>query len=321
MKKILNRLTLLFYKVTGLGKEFKFTLKKNQPTYYIVRRNIRWGIAGFFSNYLYAISHITYAKEQGYIPVVDMENFKTLYSEKKPINGKKNVWEYYFSNNGISTKKAYASKNFILSDGFNQKPGYKLYIETNKVCDINRDIYKKTESLSKEYYTINKTLLTKFENLRNELFSDKSICGLHYRGTDKITPPKGHRYTPDISNFISAVKEIIKNHKVDILFICTDEEDFIDIMSNEFKNLTIKSTQSFRLNSNDHTGVHYAKPVNARKNHYYLLGEEVLCDTYLLSKCDYLICGHSNVSIAAMFMNGDTYKEKIIIDSGDVKQN
>ena len=98
------------------------------------------------------------------------------------------------------------------------------------------------------------------------------------------------------------------------------EDYFIENISREFKEKTFLSTKSFRLSSNDQTGVHYAKPSNARENHYYLLGEEVLCDTYLLSKCSYLICGHSNVTVAAMFMNGDTYKEKVIIDSGDTKK-
>lgn len=321
MEKILNKITYLFYKVTRLGHEFKFLFNKKQSnTYYIVRRIMKWGNAGFFSNYLYAISHITYAKEKGYIPVVDMQNFKTLYSEKKTIYGTKNVWEYYFSNAGTSVKEAYASKNFILSDGYHPKSQYKLFSETNDTCDIKKDIYKKTVSLSNEYYKINDLLINKFEKLNEELFKGKTVCGIHYRGTDKKTPPPGHRYTPDTSKFVSAINYIIKKYNIDTFFICTDENDFIENISREFKEKTFLSTKSFRLSSTDQTGVHYAKPSNARENHYYLLGEEVLCDTYLLSKCSYLICGHSNVTVAAMFMNGDTYKEKVIIDSGDAKK-
>ena len=56
------------------------------PTYYIVRRCLGWGGNGFFSNYLYALTHIAYAKENGWIPVVDMRNYRTLYSENHPVN-------------------------------------------------------------------------------------------------------------------------------------------------------------------------------------------------------------------------------------------
>ena len=60
------------------------------PVYYIVRRSLNWGDAGFFSNWLYALTHVAYAKEKGWIPVIDMRNYRTLYSEDHPVNGTRN---------------------------------------------------------------------------------------------------------------------------------------------------------------------------------------------------------------------------------------
>ena len=60
-------------------------------TFYVIRhRPPGWG---FFSNLIFVCQGILHAKEQGYIPVVDMENYwnKELNSTKR-INGTYNAW-------------------------------------------------------------------------------------------------------------------------------------------------------------------------------------------------------------------------------------
>ena len=66
----------------------------NLGTLYIIRRLGKDG--GFFSNWLYVLGHIRYARKKGYIPFVDMANYPTLYNEEYRINNTNNCWEYYF---------------------------------------------------------------------------------------------------------------------------------------------------------------------------------------------------------------------------------
>ena len=48
----------------------------------------------------------------------------------------------------------------------------------------------------------------------------------------------------------------------------------------------------------------------------YRLGLEVLRDAWFLSRCDYLLCGHSNVSNAALFLRGRPFRKIRVIDTG-----
>ena len=65
---------------------------------------------------IFVLNHIKLADKLGYIPVVDMENFPTIYNETQPINKSKNAWNYYFKNRkNYNLKKIYNENNFILT--------------------------------------------------------------------------------------------------------------------------------------------------------------------------------------------------------------
>lgn len=63
-------------------------------TFYVIW--VENGGSGFFSNVSNVLCHIKTAEQLGMIPVVDFENFKTLYNGQGPINNSHNAWEYYF---------------------------------------------------------------------------------------------------------------------------------------------------------------------------------------------------------------------------------
>ena len=85
-----------------------YLLHRIKAKYYIIYREE--GGAGFFSNYMCVLGHIVLARKFGYIPVVDMKNYKTLYSEDIPVAGTENAWNYYFQDaGGVTLEEAYAS--------------------------------------------------------------------------------------------------------------------------------------------------------------------------------------------------------------------
>lgn len=87
----------LFMKSIFMRKEYHISFSNigNKSRYYIIRRKSPG--AGFFSNYLYVLTHICYAIERGYKPVVDMQHYSTLYNEDAPINETLNCWKYYYT--------------------------------------------------------------------------------------------------------------------------------------------------------------------------------------------------------------------------------
>ena len=61
--------------------------------FYVIQRYPGYGI---FSNLTFVINHIKIALDMGFIPVVDMENYPTIYNENKKIFNTYNSWEYYY---------------------------------------------------------------------------------------------------------------------------------------------------------------------------------------------------------------------------------
>ena len=81
--------------------------------FYVIRRSPG---AGLFSNLIYVLNHLDIANKHNFIPVIDMENYPTIYNERKSINGTKNSWLYYFEPvSKYSIEDVYKSKNVILS--------------------------------------------------------------------------------------------------------------------------------------------------------------------------------------------------------------
>ncbi len=71
------------------------------------------------------------------------------------------------------------------------------------------------------------------------------------------------------------------------------------------------------LRSGNHSGAH--ESISERPLHHYKLGLEVLRDIYTLANCDSLVCGLSQVSIAAQYINaaiGRKFKKVVILNNG-----
>jgi hypothetical protein len=68
------------------GKNFfinKFGNKNKNKIFYVIKRSPG---AGIFSNLFYVLQHLFLIRNKRFIPIVDMNNFITLYNEKKLCN-------------------------------------------------------------------------------------------------------------------------------------------------------------------------------------------------------------------------------------------
>lgn len=293
--------------------EWYFYWNRLTHKYYIIRRS-HMG-AGFFSNYNWVMGHIVFARRLGYIPVVDMENYKTLYSEDEPIGGGMNAWNYYFENVGkVDLKEAYAGKYVLGEDRalrkYAEKFCGKIYrYPSDKAVDFYYPIIQ-------EYIRIRPEIQKSFEDEWSKMMQVPSL-GVHIRGTD-MRNDLGHPVPVTVEKYMEKAGDMLKdNPDLKVIFLATDEEDVIEKFQKKFspKGIPVQYNDAFRAGTRQRTGIHEMEVKTPRKQHKYRMGMEVLKDAWFLSKCEYLLCGHSNITNVAIIWNNHAYREVVCLDN------
>lgn len=285
--------------------------KRNKPIY-IIRRVHK---AGFFSNFFFVLGHVIYAEQNGFDPIVDMQHYPTLYNEKQKIDGKRNAWEYYFEQpSDLSVIDGYFSRNIILSSGDYQYQLVPYYEGTLRKAPDRKQI-EYLEPYIRKYIKINPNVSEEAKSIR-EQWGEK-VLGIHIRGTDMKSTPN-HPVPPLISQFMDAVDDVCSKRQVENIFLCTDERIILEQMKHKYGD-KIVFTNAYR--SADGKSVHKDHKDETRENHHYLMGKEVLIDMLVLSLCDYLIYGHSNVAYAALVFNMNRYEDSRLIENKNQDKN
>jgi hypothetical protein len=259
------------------------------------------------------------AIENGYIPVIDMENYKTNYSEEQPIEETKNAWEYYFNQPTVYTlKDAYTARNVILSNMniTNKIDGsFSYYNDANIISLYHENITK--------YMRFNDKVIQTFECQRKLLFSNrKNILGVQFRGTDYNIPrfSGGHKTMPSINVFIQKTKELFEMWNMEYIYFTSEDENVLNEFKKIFKNKLV-FYQHPRVS--DYNGKDYITTVQFEKGREfdkYFRGLEYIVDVLLLSECDSIICPIVNGSIAAMELKNTKYINSYFFDLGKNKQ-
>ena len=269
-------------------KKYSFGNKNKDKIFYVINRSPG---AGFFSNLNFVLNYILYAKKRKYIPIVDMENFPTIYNEPKEIFKNFNAWEYYFKKiNRYKLSEVYQSKNVIFSAPFLKK-GMTLDISTNKE-------FLKIKKMIKIKNSYNK-IAKKF--VKNNFEINKNVLGVHLRGTTyKIA--RNHPFPVPKEMMANIVKQVIKKEKIDKIFLCTEEENYLDYFKKIFKKKLI-FYNCYRTNKID------AFKNYPRSNHRYKLGKEILIEALILSNCKNLVFVNSNVIDAVIYFSKKKQKK------------
>ena len=288
-----NRAKPLFNKKVILENSIDISLysfgniNKNK-IFYLIRRSPG---AGLFSNVLYVMNHLAIAEKHGFEPYVEMQNFKTIYNEKKIINNTQNAWEYYFkqvSRNSI--KEIYKSHKVILTDN----RFYKTF--KHSFTDI------KLNKLAKKYLKIKEQFNIEANNfIKKNFTSNSKTLGIHYRGTS-YKSSANHPFPPTKKQIIDKSKYLITKYKYDKIFLCTEEKEIFEALTKEFGNKICFIKESYRSNRDD------AFKKYPRSKHRYKLGREILIESIILSKCHGLLYQNSNVSAFIKYLD---YNKKI----------
>jgi len=235
---------------------------------------------GLFSNFFGVLNALRWCDGSGHTPVVYWDNVSKYYIPEG-YNGSRNVWEYYFK--PVSTlaynppDKIY--RGYLAPDG-------RGILHKPFNCKKMLECRFWGHGLIKKYIQPNEIVQNKVDAFYKKYLEGKKTIGIHLRGTDKKSEVK-----PVAPELIFKEANKYKGYQ---FLVATDEERLLALAKQSLDGPVI-SYDAYR--SLDGKPVHRAKPHKAR------IGEDVVVEVLLLSRCDKFLHTCSNVSSAVMFFN------------------
>ena len=296
-------------KFSRFNLEYKNYGKKNtNKFFYVIRRTPG---AGFFSNLNFVIHNLLICEKLKMIPVIDMENYTTIYNCKNKINGTLNAWLYYFEPvSKFSLSEVYESKNVIICDNKTSSKGTfekNTFTSEFKYFHGFRYLNSKHKKIIKKYIHIKKDILTEANRFAQKNFKNKKILGVCFRGSDQKKSAY-QPYTPTEEQMYNATNILLKKYKFNKIYICTEDLDYLNFYKKNFGDKLLYYNcprTKYKRDLFDYPS----------KKHRYYLGKGNLIDMLNLAKTSYLLFTTSNIPEAAMFF-ADKKIPHSIIDNG-----
>jgi len=260
---------------------------------------------GFFSSMLQIVDNLKYCDMQGFKPIIDLKpNFRYQFDEDDP-------WVNYFepindkviegdliSIDNISNEGLYLLENFILVNPsrYNFK-GYIWELISNNSPEIYQNRMEVHKIISK-YLKPNQFIKNEVSQFKMENFGGKML-GVHIRGTDF-----NFENNPDLSEYniekiIISIKKLILEHGYTKIYLASDNQESLDIITNEIPNSFFYKTD-FRAEK--FFNLLPSFKIFDQKD-MVKQGQSVLIESILLSSCDGLLCINSGVSSFSAYLN------------------
>jgi hypothetical protein len=222
---------------------------------------------------------------------VDMETNKTINNEDEKLFDTYNAWEYYFEQIDINQRKSnkldfYNLKRMLHYD--------KRYTNDDKVCARLRKLFWNN-------FKFKKNLKEEIDSFYYDNIKSKNTLGVQIRLTDMA---HGHN-VKKLEHYIIRIKQILaKNKEIKQVFLATDDQEVINVLSRELKVPIIYLEDIYRATKNKPDLLPYDRCECDRPLHKYNLGREVIIDIFLLSKCNQILKADiSCVSHLAVFFS------------------
>ncbi len=246
--------------------------------------------AGLFYNFLGVINNIQYCKKNSLHPIVYWGK-DSLYYEEAGYQGRKNAWEYYFeplSDQTYTNGDAVWPTN-CAPDGSKIVPIWEGHCEVYE----KKEFRESAHTIIREYIKTRPYLTAKIESFFQLHMVGKKTIGIHLRGTDKkleVSP-----INPD--DLLNDANILAQNFPGCQFFVATDEDRLLK-KAQSILNGKVISYEAYR--SENGQPIHYGNNLRGARAR---LGEEVIIEAILLSRCDFFLHTCSSVSTAVLFLN------------------
>lgn len=273
-------------------------------------------VYNLLANYFYVLSHIQYAREKDWIPVVDELNYPVYNSQDEPVNGTTNPWEFFWKQpGGISLESAYRSENVVLSK---QNWFWEWDMSYDPANYENKDTVSFFHDLS-ECAQLNDFMKEHVAQAVKRTFPPgKRILGVNVRigGHAKASEEhgKGHPIQPEIEELIQIVQLRLREWNMDIVLLACDTEHAVKYFKEAFGDTLIVFQRRRAA-----LGTEFLE--DPQKNLYapgngYQTALDYLTEMELLSQCNALIGSITSGFRYAVVRNGGRYEQLEVIDRG-----
>ena len=289
------------------------TKRTDKLVYHIKYPDEKPGITkkAFCATLRVTLDRLLFAEYYGMIPVVEWGEKLTFYDPGMD-QITKNVFEYYFEPIfGIDCREIDTFRNVVNAS---ETQG-ELLVEHPYGYGIQQYEIERLGEIYKKYIRLNKKTKEYIEENISGILRNGKMLGVHARGTDFNVGTRDHPIVITPKEYLIKAKELFVNGQYDRIFLATDDANILKLFEKELGDSLLYYKDVFR--SEDHRGAHIIQ--SDQPLHYYKQGLEVLRDVYTLANCDALICGLSQVSFAARYVNlalGKSFYEMVILDKG-----
>jgi len=265
--------------------------------------------SGLFAIVKSVYCHLYYALQKGYIPVVDLYNFKSQLSDGT-LGG--NAWEAFFEQPcGYTLEEIKHSKTVILSASLPFPKGIEIGFNT----PIDNKLHLKYHVLYSKYIRpINKVASYSKIKADRIIPSSGKVLGVLCRGTDYIeNKPIGHPVQPTKEQAITHVEKVMAEHGFDFVFLATEDQNIYSTFINHFGKRLLFSGQKLYSGT---MGKKFLSeiPVASYSEKWQNI-VDYYTTIYILSRCDGLVAGVTCGSICAYLMS-ERYSYKYFWELG-----
>lgn len=269
---------------------------------------------GFFAVHRLLLEALYFADVCGMVPVVKYKN-SFLYAEKKGLGNKNPFENYYKQPCNISCREADMSYKVVDAKRYHLDMVRFVYTGKKASYDVNSNYLKNLAKIQHKYIKLNKKAELYVNNGIKDLIGDKSVLGVHIRGTDFKKNYNNHPIYVTENQYIERIRALLEKKHWDKIFVATDDKCILKRFHEEFGDRILYYHDTYRAGKE--TSVAFSQ--DDRLNHKYQLGLEVIRDAYTLAACDSLVAGISQVSICARIIKlskGDKYSITEILENG-----
>ena len=262
---------------------------------FLLIRNINY-ISGLGSICDMVITNVSYARQNGYIPIVDLKSCKSQYLEEEKY-GTVNAWEkFFFQPDKYTLDDVKEAKNILrVSNG--------VIWQSCKKQEMPW-LPKMKNELEEKY----KKYLREIEG--------KRWLGVLFRGTDySQQAPYGLPVQPDLDTMINMTRRKMDEWgEFDLIFLCTEVQQACERFEEEFGNKVIFYPQlRFDAEIDVVRLALYSFHVQGERTKR---GEDYWIALNILGFCNSIIAGRCCGTEMAMKINCNCYENKYLFDLG-----
>lgn len=298
-----------------------------RPYYFMTRNELTQNISNLLMNYYRNLQSLAYAIENGWIPVIDWENYGPFsHQEDYEILGTKNCWEYYWNQPSEYTlEEVYQSKNVILSEQNTRDNKFVPSAFFSTKLQEQAEDYALRCPKYDQYITLNEYTEKYILEKQVETFpEDSRILGVAVRGTSYgvestqrgMAKADGHPKQPSVNKLIEEIRRTMEEWKMDYVYITCESQPLIEMVKNSLGDKVLVLERD-----------RYVVPpkrgdVEKNLDPLYVPGKkyqtnlDYLTEMVLLSRCNSLLAAMSSGTRAAIIWNAGQYEHMEIIENG-----